>query len=139
MVSQHSWLCPDDKQGIDWQHSMASAGVVIPKQSTKYAAIAVATSTSKSVLPKRICFKLDARSGEVKFPSNRGFFSAINRGQDYPAASWAEASDPIAPTLCCQANESCGELALRVISSHGRVTNPYFSRMTFTRCDISLR
>jgi len=34
IVSQHSWLWPDEEHGIDWQHFIASSGVVIPEQST---------------------------------------------------------------------------------------------------------
>ena len=33
IVSQHSWLWWDGEQGMDWQHFMASAGVVVPEQS----------------------------------------------------------------------------------------------------------
>jgi hypothetical protein len=33
IVSQHSWLWPGEEQGMDWQHFIAWAGVVVPEQS----------------------------------------------------------------------------------------------------------
>jgi len=44
-----------------WQHSMASAGVVIPEQSTTYAPRAIARNATKNVLPRCIYFKLNAK------------------------------------------------------------------------------
>jgi len=34
IVLQQSWLCPDEEQGMDWQHFIASSSLVIPEQST---------------------------------------------------------------------------------------------------------
>jgi len=51
---------------MDWQHFMASAGVVEPEQSKTYATSAVATNATRIGRRRRIRFKLSAKVIQVK-------------------------------------------------------------------------
>ena len=51
---------------MDWQHFMASAGVVVPEQSKTYATSAVATLATRIGRQRRIPFKLSAKVIQVK-------------------------------------------------------------------------
>ena len=51
---------------MDWQHFMASAGVVVPEQSKTYATSAVATNTTRISRPTRIDSRLSAKLIQVK-------------------------------------------------------------------------
>src|SRR6266571_1163120 len=97
MVLQQSCpRCPCDEHGIELQHCISCSGVVVPPQSTAYAARASPSTATRTDLAKRTLTKLGAILVKVKLFGSREHGVILRGWRSFKAleTSWVPSIRP---------------------------------------------